>query len=106
MAHFLHIDAPFSLPADDDDKVHDVPQIPHVAVLVEDKAQRQDLGAHLDGEDDHEYGLQVFLPREKEMKGNYYVCLVVVVVGEGKKNCRSGLESPLGPPQPTNSRAL
>ena len=44
-------------PGDDDDKVHDVPQVSHVTVLVQDEAVSQDLGQHLDGEDDHEYRL-------------------------------------------------
>ena len=53
-------------PRDDDDKVHDVPEVPHVAVGVEDEAEGQDLGAHLDREDHHEDGLQVFLQSDGE----------------------------------------
>ena len=50
-------------PRDDDDKVHDVPEVPHVAVGVEDEAEGQYLGAHLDREDHHEDGLQLLLKK-------------------------------------------
>ncbi len=49
------------LPRDDDDEVHDVPEVAHVAALVQDEAQRHDLRAHLDREDYHEDRLQVLL---------------------------------------------
>ena len=49
------------LPWHNDDEVHDVPEVPHVAVLVQDEAQGQDFGAHFDREDDHEDGLQLLL---------------------------------------------
>ena len=40
-------------------KVHDVPHVAEVGVLVEDEAHRDDLGAHLHSEDPHEDGLQL-----------------------------------------------
>lgn len=45
------------LPGDDDHKIHGVPQVAHVAVLVQNEAVGQDFGQHFDGEDDHEDGL-------------------------------------------------
>lgn len=58
------------LPRDDHDKVHDVPRVPEVAVLVEDKPVGQDFDNHLQGEDAHEDGLQLFL-RKHKTKRNY-----------------------------------
>ena len=49
------------LPRHNDDKVHDVPRIPEVAVLVEDEAVGQDLYDHLQGEDAHEPRLELLL---------------------------------------------
>lgn len=40
-------------------KVHDVPHVAEVGVLVEDEAHCDDLGAHLHSEDPHEDGLQL-----------------------------------------------
>ena len=54
-----------SLPGRDDKEVHDVPHVPHVAVFVEDEAHREDPGAHLDREDDHEDGLELLLQCDK-----------------------------------------
>ena len=52
-------------PGDDDDEVHDVPEISHVTVLVQDESQGQDLGAHLYGKYDHENGFEIFLQMGK-----------------------------------------
>ena len=49
----------------DDDKVHDVPQIPHVRIFVQDESQSKNFGAHLYGEDNHEYRFEVLLQSEK-----------------------------------------
>ena len=46
-------------PRDHHHKVHDIPHVPEVAVLVQDEAHGDDLGAHLHGEDPHEDWLQL-----------------------------------------------
>ena len=48
-------------PGCDNEEVHEVPRVPHVAALVEHKAQSQDLGQHLGGEHHHEHNLHLFL---------------------------------------------
>ena len=64
-----------SLPGRDDKEVHDVPHVPHVAVFVEDEAHREDPGAHLDREDDHEDGLELLLQCDKhDRQMGFYVC--------------------------------
>ena len=55
------------VPRYDDDEVHDVPKISHVAVLVQDESQCEDLGAHLYGKYDHENGFEIFLQVENGM---------------------------------------
>ena len=44
-------------PRGDDYKVHNVPEVSHVAVFVKDEPEGQDFCAHLDCENNHEYGL-------------------------------------------------
>ena len=50
-----------TLPGCDNEKVHKVPWVAHVATLVQHEAQRQDLGQHLCCEDHHEHDLQLLL---------------------------------------------
>ena len=54
------------LPRNDDNEVHDVPQVPHITVLVQNESQGQDFGTHFDGEDYHKDGFQVFLQKSKQ----------------------------------------
>ena len=55
-----------SLPGRDDEEVHDVPHVAHVAVLVEDESHGEDPRAHLHREDDHEDGLELLLQGGKQ----------------------------------------
>ena len=48
-------------PRSDDDKIHDVPEVPEVAALVQHEPHGQDLGQHLRREDHHEHRLQLVL---------------------------------------------
>lgn len=61
-----HDTHPTDLPGENDDKVHDVPTVSQVGVLVEGKAKGQDLYSRLETEDADEIRLRVILVKRGE----------------------------------------
>lgn len=59
--HTLGLPASACLPCEDDHEVHDVPAVPQVRALVEDKAQSDDFDSCLEAKDPDEIGLRVVL---------------------------------------------
>ena len=57
---FLTIELAHS-PRCDNEEVHEIPGVSHVAPLVQHEAQGQDLGQHLGGEHHHENNLHLLL---------------------------------------------
>ena len=55
-------------PRCDNEEVHEVPWIPHVATLMQHKAKGKDLGQHFRGENHHEDNLHLFLYQKESIR--------------------------------------
>ena len=63
--HKCHKYAMKYVPRYHNNKIHDVPHVPQVGVLVENESHRHYLGAHLHSEDSEEVRLQFVLKSRK-----------------------------------------